>query len=558
MFKSLILRSLQKATGEKSVDIQTPEFGEQGDYSSNIAMQMFSQFPIKGIKNPRQLAEKIVEKLNEDKDLKKIVDKKEVLASELNQVLSEAEKYGSSNLGKGKTVVIDYSSPNIAKRFGIGHLRSTIIGQALYNLYSFLGYKAIGDNHLGDWGTQFGVLLAQIAITKSSKLKARNLNIDKLEELYVEFNKKAEENPSLWDEARNWFKKLEEGDKDARKIWKEIVEISVKDFERIYDVLGINIDNAYGESFYEDKMPQAINLLRKKGLTKKSEGAEIVELSKLTPAILVKSDGATTYYTRDLATLKFRIQEWNPDLIIYEVGSEQTLHFRQLFETAKLLGLDKGRRLIHVAHGLIRFKSGKMSTRRGQTIKLEDVLNEATLRAKKIIKASETSRGLSNNQQVEVAKVVGIGAIKYFDLMHHPASDIIFEWEKMFVLEGNSAPYLQYTYARCQSVLRKATFKGGSLQGTYNLNQKVNKEEGFLLRAFVHFPEVIEDAAKNFSPNLVCNYLFDLAQKFNTFYNNHRIIGSDQENARLAITSATGQILKNGLKLLGIDTPERM
>ena len=566
------MRSLQKGTGEKSVDIQTPEFGEQGDYSSNIAMQMFSQFPIKGIKNPRQLAEKIVEKLNEDKDLKKIVNKievagpgfinfwlkKEVLVSELTKVLSEAEKYGSSNLGKGKTVVIDYSSPNIAKRFGIGHLRSTIIGQALYNLYSFLDYKAIGDNHLGDWGTQFGVLLAQIAITKSSKLKARNLNIDKLEELYVEFNKKAEENPRLWDEARNWFKKLEEGDKDARKIWKEIVEISVKDFERIYDVLGINIDNAYGESFYEDKMPQAINLLRKKGLTKKSEGAEIVELSKLTPAILVKSDGATTYYTRDLATLKFRIQEWNPDLIIYEVGSEQTLHFRQLFETAKLLGLDKGRSLVHVAHGLIRFKSGKMSTRRGQTIKLEDVLNEATLRAKKIIKASETSRGLSNNQQVEVAKVVGIGAIKYFDLMHHPASDIIFEWEKMFVLEGNSAPYLQYTYARCQSVLRKATFKGGSLQGTYNLNQKVNKEEGFLLRAFVHFPEVIEDAAKNFSPNLVCNYLFDLAQKFNTFYNNHRIIGSDQENARLAITSATGQILKNGLKLLGIDTPERM
>src|SRR3990167_7932533 len=257
MFKSLILRSLQKATGEKSVDIQTPEFGEQGDYSSNIAMQMFSQFPIKGIKNPRQLAEKIVEKLNEDKDLKKIVNKievagpgfinfwlkKEVLSSELNKVLSEAEKYGSSNLGKGKTVVIDYSSPNIAKRFGIGHLRSTIIGQALYNLYSFLGYKAVGDNHLGDWGTQFGKLLYMIKLKNLA-----DFDIDKLEELYVEFHKLVETDNSLEEKAREWFKKLEEGDAIAKSISQKCVDVSIGEFGRIYDILDVKIDFAFGES----------------------------------------------------------------------------------------------------------------------------------------------------------------------------------------------------------------------------------------------------------------------------------------------------------------------
>src|SRR3990167_3987976 len=338
MFKSLILRSLQKASGEKSVDIQTPELGEQGDYSSNIAMQLFSQFPIsnfqfpiKDIKNPRQLAEKIVEKLNEDKDLKKIVDKvevagpgflnfwlkKEVLVSELNNVLSEAEKYGSSNLGKGKTVVIDYSSPNIAKRFSIGHLRSTIIGQALYNLYTALGAKVVGDNHLGDWGTQFGVLIYMV---EKNKLDPKKLSIEEWEKLYVDFHTALDKNPDLKNESRNAFMRLEKGDKKAKEIWQIALETSLKEYQKLYDLLNVKIDYAFGESFYEDKMPEAIELAKKKGIVKKSGDAWVVEFPKykLPSNILVKSNGTTTYLARDLAVMFFRKEKWSPDLQIFE------------------------------------------------------------------------------------------------------------------------------------------------------------------------------------------------------------------------------------------------
>ena len=633
MIRDEIIKVLQSVTKDKDVHLEIPEIEDHGDYSSNIAMQIAGRVKepfdkaqgkqeSKRVKDknqkiqknhspytihntPLQIAEDIVKKLRIDKELSKVVEKIEVagpgfinfylsrtvLASNLEEVINKADKYGSSVLSKGKTVVIDYSSPNIAKAFGIGHLRSTIIGQALYNLYSFLGYKVIGDNHLGDWGTQFGVLLRQIT---KYKLLIANLTIDKLEELYVDFHTKAEEKPELWDEARAWFKKLEEGDKKAREFWKEIKEISLKEFERIYKILGVKIDEAYGESFYEDKMQDVISEVRVKGLSKRSEGAEIVELHGMPPAILVKSDGTTTYYTRDLATIKFRIEKWNPDLIIYEVGSEQKLHFQQVFETARILYWLNGTELVHVAHGLIRFASGKISTRKGQTIKLEQVLREAVHRAQKIIEKSKTSlplsgqanRSLSAKEKEEVSKAVGIGAVKYFDLMHHPESDIIFDWEKMFVMEGNSAPYLQYTFARTQSVLAKSQKKlkidklTNSLEiGNWKL--EINDEEAKLLRSFIHFPEIIEAAATNYSPNLLCNYLFDLAQKYNNFYSKHRILKKEDSEQwtvnskktktpntehrtpntsefRLALTSATGQILKTGLSLLGIGTPERM
>jgi len=499
------------------------------------------------------------------------------LLGELKRAVAGGARYGSSDVGRGKTVVIDYSSPNIAKRFGIGHLRSTIIGQAIYNLYKFLGYKVIGDNHLGDWGTQFGAILAEI---KNSNLKLQNLTLADLEKLYVDFNKKAQDKAELWDEARAWFKKLEEGDGQAKKIWKVTVDISMKEFARIYDLLGVKIDYAYGESFYEDKMPAIISQLRRKGLSKKSKGAEIVAFAgKMPPAILVKSDGATTYYTRDLATIRFRVDKWKPDIFIYEVGSEQRLHFQQLFETARLVSWAKNREFIHVAHGLIRFESGKMSTRRGLTISLEEVLKEATKRATKIIEESETSRGLTTKEKREVAKAVGIGAIKYFDLSHHYSSDIIFDWEKMFVLEGNSAPYLQYTFARTQSVLRKSGESANRLADSRQpVTDKMAPEELVVLRSLSRFSGVTFDAAKNYSPNHLCNYLFQLAQKYNNFYahhrilstdgertkgralsaNKHRIIASDNEEFRLSLTAATGQVIKNGLTLLGIQTPERM
>lgn len=559
--RSVILEALKEATGRDKIGLEFPQGQSHGDYSSSIALVLAKESGGK----PKVLGEEIAEKLRKDKKLSGHISKIEVagpgfinffisekaLLAQLSSIEKEKEAYGTSDWGKGKTVVIDYSSPNIAKRFGVGHIRSTIIGQALYNLHKFLGYKVIGDNHLGDWGTQFGTLLYQIDF---KGLDASKLTIDELEKLYVEFNSEAEKDEKLWEEARAWFKKLEEKDPKAREIWKQIADISMAEFSRIYETLGVKIDYVHGESFYENRMFSIIEEARMRKLSKKSEGAEIVEFKGLPPAMLVKSDSTTTYFTRDLATIKFRIAEWNPDLIIYEVGSDQTLHFRQVFESAKLLGWAKGREFVHVAHGLIRFSGGKMSTRKGQTVKLEQVLDEAIKRAKQIIDSSETGRGLSDNEKEEVSKAVGIGAIKYFDLMHHPSTNIIFDWEKIFVLEGNSSPYLQYTVARTNSVLAKAqTVNGKEL--TVN---SLNNEEKKVLRSLSRFSEIIVTAAKSYSPNLLANYLFDLAQKYNNFYNQHRIIGGENEAFKLRLTSATGQVLKNGLTLLGIETPEKM
>ena len=549
--RDIILRALQEATGKDKVNLEFPENDTFGDYTTNIAM-------VSGKK-----AEEIVEKLKKGTGLSKLVSKieikapgfinfflsEEALIKELGEITEKGEKYGSSGLGEGKTVVIDYSSPNIAKRFGIGHLRSTVIGQALYNLYGMLGYKVIGDNHLGDWGTQFGVLLYQI---ESKNLKAEGLSLDKLEELYVEFHQEAEKETKLWEEARGQFKKLEEGDKKAREVWEKLVEESMKEFDKIYALLGVKFDYAYGESFYEDYMPKVLKTLEEKGLAKKSRGAQIMEFSGLPPAMLVKSDGATTYFTRDLATILFRTGSWDPQIVIYEVGMEQNLHFRQVFAAAKLLGWAKDREFVHIGHGLIRFEHGKMSTRKGDTIKLEEVLSEAKLRATKIIDASETGRGLTDKEKEDVAKEVGIGAIRYFDLSHHPTTDIIFDWEKLFLLEGNSAPYLQYTVARTNSVLEKAGRKQKKPYGNFN------QEELRIARTLSRFPEVIVSSAQFFSPNMMCNYLFDLAQKYNNFYNKHRIIGGENESLKLDLTKGVGIVMKTGLKLLGIETPQKM
>ncbi len=556
-----IVSALSKATGEKEVHLEFPENEAHGDYATNIAMILAK----KDGKNPKEYAQELVKKLQGDEDLTEIVSKIEVagsgfinfflsdnyLASELGTIISKKEKYGSSGVGKGKTAIVEYSSPNIAKYFGIGHLRSTIIGQALYNLYKFLGYNTIGDNHLGDWGTQFGMIIAQVV---RKDLDSKDLSVKDYEKLYIEFNKEAKEDEELMNLAREWFKKLEEGDKKAREIWEKAKDVSLKEFERIYKLLGVSIDNSHGESFYEDKMPDVIKAARDKNLAKKSQGAEIIELENMPPLILLKSDGATTYQTRDLATIKFRLDEWKPQVIIYEVGADQKLHFKQVFAGAKLFGWGKDVDFVHVAHGLIRFEHGKMSTRKGQTVKLENVLDESIKRARQIIEKSETGRGLDKKEKEIIVKAVGIGAVKYFDLSHHYSSDIIFDWEKLFVLEGNSAPYLQYTVARTNSVLTKAKKDVKTEIG----ESKFNKEELSLIRALVRFSEITIDAAKNYSPNLLANYLFNLAQKYNNFYNQHKIIGGDNEELRILLTAATGQVLKNGLGLLGIETPERM
>lgn len=503
-----------------------------------------------------------------------------MLIREIGIIGEGKDKYGGSEEGKGKTVVIDYSSPNIAKAFSIGHLRSTIIGQALYDLYKFQGFRTIGDNHLGDWGTQFGKLLYMI-----DQKKKANFTLDDLERWYVEFHELAGKDPNLEERGRKWFKKLEEGDATARELWNKCVDISMKEFNRIYDLLGVKIDYAYGESFYEDLMGGVIAEAKNKGIARESDGAWTIDIpGQKTPLLLVKSDGTTTYATRDLATLKFRQRQWDPDIIIYEVGAEQALHFLQVFAAARMLGYVKeSAELIHTKHGLYRWEHGKMRTRQGDTVKLKDILKEAVTRAKNLGKDVDES----------TARAVGIGAVKYFDLKHHVQSDIIFDWEKMFNLEGDSGPYLQYTFARAQSVLRKAQElkldarssklgiearkskidkedQASSIQplDLASIVKRLSSEEISVLRYLYRFPEVVGLAARTYSPNLICPYLFELAKRFNNFYNNIPILQRTDSRTtairhpssviRLQITEATSIVLKNGLTLLGIEALERM
>jgi arginyl-tRNA synthetase len=586
LFRKALINVVGKRAADKvQIGLEHPAEPKHGDYSTGLVMHIFAEHPKiiisskEKILTPFDLANKIVNAWRSE-GLPEFVAKVEVappgfiniwlqnetLISQAKQVLKEKEKYGSAKLGKGKTVVIDYSSPNIAKPFTIGHLRSTIIGQALYNLYKFLGWETIGDNHLGDWGTQFGKMI--VALKRWNKKPIKSLSVADLVGLYVKFHKEAEKSKELEQEARVWFKKLEDGDKEARKVWQVCLDASLKEFNRIYDLLGVKIDYAYGESFYEDKMPALIKLALRKKIAHKSKGALVIEFPelKIPPAMLLKSDGATTYETRDLACIDFRRKRWHPDLYIYEVGVEQKLHFQQTFAAAVKLGFGQPQQFVHVAHGLIRLSGGKMSTRTGKIVYLEEVLNEAITRATKIIKDSSTDRKLTKEDRAKVAKVVGIGAIKYFDLMHHYSTDIVFDWEKMFVLEGNSGPYLQYTYARAKSVLEKSQSKKDDsfLSDNFaplHLCPSVTPEELALLRTIYQFPEVVTKAAEDFAPNLLCNFLYDLAQKFNIFYNRCSILKADSEdliNLRLLLTAAVAQILANGLKLLGIEPLERM
>ncbi len=544
------------------IEVEFPKEKMHGDLSTNVALLLSRKLK----KNPQKLAQLIVEKIDpkRTKWIEKIEVKdpgfinfflsKEFLLANLREILRKKENYGKNKRKKKKTIIIDYSSPNIAKRFGIGHLRSTIIGQALYNIFKFLGHKVIGDNHIGDWGTQFGKLIYQI---KKENLDPQKLTVEEMEKLYVKFHQEAEKNPKIEEEGRKWFKKLEEGDKEARRIWQACVKKSLKEFEKIYQILGIKIDYTLGESFYEKMIPKIIEEAKKKKLVKESRGALIMEFSQknLPPAILLKSDRASTYFTRDLATIKYRVKRWKPDLIIYEVGADQKLHFQQLFTAAELFGWIKKEKLVHVAHGLYRLKEGKFSTRKGLTVHLEDVLKEAIERAKEIIEKSKTARKLTEKEKEKIAKMVGIGAVKYNDLKQHPSKDIIFEWEKILNLKGNSAPYLQYTFARCKSVLGKAkSFK-------FQKPSKLEEIEIEILKHLAKFQDIVEIAGEKFSPNLICDYLFELAQKFNRFYDFYPILKAEiksQKNFRLSLTFGVSQILEIGSKILGISLPEKM
>lgn len=533
-FRNQIKKELAEVTRIKDPNVEFTSDERFGDYSSNICL-----------KNKDLNIDAIILKLNESskdfiaKKVNRFINfyiKNEVLVSSLMQGDVLIEEIG-------KTIVIDYSAPNIAKPFGIGHLRSTVIGQAIYNLYKYLGYTVIGDNHLGDWGTQFGKLLYMIDITKTS-----DLSIENLEKMYVEFHALSKDDPELESFAREWFKKLEDNDVTARTLWKQCVNISLNEFQKIYDLLVVKIDNSYGESFYLEEMKE---MLLDPEITKYLEigenNSKIINIPNIkTPLMFLKSDGATTYATRDLATLSFRQKKFKPDIVVYEVGAEQKLHFEQVFAASKLLKIiDEKTELVHTAHGLYLDTDGKkFSTRKGKTIKLEEVLEEAIERAKKL-----------GNSDDATARQVGIGAIKYFDLMHSVQSNVVFDWEKILNMEGNSGPYLQYTVARINSVV----LKGRTLTDALSFEgQTLTEAELSVLRKLSQFHETIEIAAKTYSPNVLCNYLYELASKFNTFYNAEKIIGSETEEFRLLLTKKTGETLKTGLNLLGIESPVKM
>jgi len=562
MLVEVLTKMLEKATGFKNprVDFATDE--QFGDYSSNIAMILAKEL----MKNPKIVAKEIKEKIIEYKDAK-ILEKVEVagpgfinfwlkndiLINNLITIDRDKENYGKTTHPKVKTAIVEYSSANIAKPFTVGHLRSTIIGDAIANLLEFTGWKVLRDNHLGDWGTQFGKQIYAIK-TWGKKEKDAEYTVKELVDLYVKFHEEAEKDPTLEDKGREWFRKLEQGNTEAREIWQKCVDWSFEEFDRIYKILGVKFSSEFengrglGESYFEGRIPAIIDELTRKKLLKSGElGAKLVffENDIYPPAMILKKDGTTLYHTRDLATDKFRLDKYNPDLVINEVGSEQTLYFRQLFEIEKMLNWYKESQRVHVGHGLIRFKEGKMSTRKGNVIWMEDLLTQAVDKAK-----------LLGSEDVNTAKKVAMGALKYNDLKRDPNTEIIFDWNEILNMEGNSGPYLQYTYARTRSVLTKSKIKKLTIESK-NIGE-LAPEEIAVLRKLAQFSEVIVNAAKSYSPNILATYLYELASKFNTFYNKHKIIGGENEEFKLLLTKGTGQVIKNGLNLLGIEAPEKM
>ncbi len=538
-----------------------------------------------GLNSPLELAKIIVEMLNTkykipDTDFDKVEIaapgfinfwlSEDYLISHLKQVLEQKDKFGSKPQDPNKKVVVEYSSPNIAKPFTVGHLRSTIIGDAIANLLVANGWNVYRDNHLGDWGTQFGKQIYAIKTWGNEEEIEKSENpVKKLVALYVKFHEEAEKDPMLEDKAREWFKKLEDKDPEARRLWKKCVDWSLKEFERIYEELGIEFTEnnglGFGESYFEDKLTDVVKELESKNLLKESEGAKLIFFpdDKFPPLMIIKKDGATLYATRDLATDKFRLKEYGEDIVIInEVGIEQTLYFKQLFEAEKMLGWFKEGQRIHKKHGHYRFKDEKMSTRKGNTIWLEDVLKLAVEKAgdiamkvgiddENLIKATHIVGGQSKRE--EITREIAIGAIKWNDLKRTSEQDIVFDWDDVLNMQGNSGPYIQYVFARTQSIWEKS-----GKQVNFEKTTDLNPEELSLLRTVSEFREIVENSATTFSPNILCEYLFDLAQKFNLFYQKHKIIGSDQENFRLALTLGVGQVIKNGLNLLGVSAPEHM
>ncbi len=471
----------------------------------------------------------------------------------LDTVLAMGERYGSSDLGAGKTVCLDYSSINIAKRFGVGHLSTTMLGHSLKRIHDFLGYKTVGINHLGDWGTQFGKMIYAYK-TWGSKEEVEEKGITEMMRLYVKFHEEAEKDPSLDDEGRAWFKKIEDKDEEAIAIWSWFKDITLRDAERVYKLLGVEFDSYAGESFYNDKMDVIIDELREKNLLTISEGASVVDLEedKMPPCIILRSDGATLYATRDLAAAEYRQNTYHFDKCLYVVAYQQDLHFRQIFRVLEKMGKPWAKNCVHVSFGMISFEGQAFSTRKGRVVYLEDVLNQAMQKALDII--NEKSPNLPNKE--DVARQVGIGAVIYSDLSNGRIKDIDFSFDRALNFDGETGPYVQYTHARCCSVLRKAAELD---LGEMNYDALADDEAQALLRLLGRFPDVVKEAADKYEPSMITRAVTDIAQAYNKFYYEHRILDDvNAAAARVALTHAAKDVIKTGLWLIGIEAPERM
>lgn len=480
------------------------------------------------------------------------VDKSQFAKHIVDKYLASTN-YGSSTIGQNKTICIDYSSPNVAKNFHVGHLRTTIIGNALRNIYEKLGYKVVRINHLGDWGTQFGKLI--VAYKKWGSKEAIETNgISELMKIYVKFHEEAEKDDQLNDQARQWFTKMEHGDEEALSIWKWFREISLQEFMRVYEMLGIEFDSYAGESFYNDKMAPVIEELKEKKLLTVSDGAQIVDLESynMPPCLITKKDGSSLYATRDIAAALYRKNTYNFDQCIYVTGLEQKLHFAQWFKVIELMGYDWYKNLVHVPYGLVSLKGGKLSTRHGNVIYAEDILNESIQKIKEIIE--EKNPDLPDKEQV--TKQVGIGAIIFNDLYNQRIKDVVFDWEKILNFDGETGPYVQYTYARAASVLRKI----GNLEDTIDYTYLQDEASMALLKEIDRYSTVIEDAANKYEPSVIARYAVDVAQAYNKFYHDCQINVDDEtiKYTRANVSLITKSILKDALGLLGISCPEQM
>ena len=536
--------------------LEQPKSSDLGD----IAFPAFSLAKIER-KAPQAIAADIAEKIDAS-HFEKVVatgpyvnfflDKSQISDQVIKSVIQAGADYGQQEEGQGANVTIDLSSPNIAKPFSVGHLRSTVIGDAISNIYKKMGYNTIKINHLGDWGKQFGLLM--VAYKKWGSKEAVEANpIDELLKLYVRINAEIENDPALDEEGRLWFKKLEDGDPEATELWQWFRDESLVEFNRIYKLLGVEFDSLNGEAFYNDKMDEAVQILEEKGLLKESKGASIVELDdvNLPPAMIKKSDGATLYITRDIATAIYRARTYNFVKNIYAVGQEQSNHFRQLKAVLKKMGFDWSDDMIHVDFGLVTKNRQKLSTRKGNIILLEPTLQEAISRAKAQIE--EKNPELENKE--EVAHAVGVGAVKFYDLKTDRRNGYDFDLEAMVSFEGETGPYVQYAYARIQSILRKANFTP-SADATYSLNDPESWE---IIKLLQDFARVVKRAAENYDPSLIAKYAINLAQAFNKYYAHTRILDeSPERDSRLALSYSTAVVLKEALRLLGVEAPDKM